>query len=188
MLNCRLAELQYCLTTSTEDVLVWDPDVVIFMMVGSTVPGYVLLIFTHKILNAFGHCMKLDTATWYLLVVDSFMVNDGQVCIFLLPRVASKVGWTLVTYPGNCNLPSLNQTLPILVWLYIRGSRGCVYRKMHALTGAPAMSMFRLSTAKLVRWVLLHCTIVLFPSLVSWTVVTPSVDQPPLPILLKKRK
>jgi len=40
-----------------------------------------------------------------------------------------------------------------------------------------------LSTAKLVRWVLLHCTVVLFPSWVTQTVVTPSVDQPPLPIL-----
>lgn len=138
VLNCRLAELQYCLTTSTEDVLVWDPDVVISMMVGSTVPGYVLLISHTK------YWMLLVTAWNCYLVVDSFMVNDGQVCIFLLPRVASKFGWTLVTYPSNCNLPSLNQTLPILVWLYIRGSRGCVYigRCMHSLVLLPCQCSY----------------------------------------------
>ena len=60
---------------------------------------------------------------------------------------------------------------------------------MHILTGVPATSTSILSTAKLERWVLLHCTIVLFPSWVTWTVVvTPSVDQAPLPILFGKEE
>ena len=44
------------------------------------------------------------------------------------------------------------------------------------------------STAKLVRWVLLHCTTVLFSLCDTVTLVTPSVDHPPLPILKTQQK
>jgi len=58
---------------------------------------------------------------------------------------------------------------------------------MHVLTGVLVMLTSILSTAKLERWVLSHCTIVMFPSCDTRTVVvTPSVDQAPLPILVGK--
>ena len=53
---------------------------------------------------------------------------------------------------------------------------------LHAVTLTCDPATFT-STAKLVRWVLLHCTTVLFSLCDTVTLVTPSVDQPPLPIL-----
>ena len=98
----------------------------------------------------------------------------------------------MIAYASHC---SLDLSLPTFVWTNAWG-----FKRVNALLISITLKMYVLctwdpatftSTAKLVRWVPLDCTTMLFSSCDTWTsVVTPSVDQPPLPILetIKKNR